>query len=111
MTDGIYQPLAGFSTVLTANISPKTAYLPIDFIIYEQLLNQLADGNYSFLEIRDGNAIEIVKVSNVCGKIVLQRGAELTKPLAFRCGVGVAFIQTMQGVKDTICQMEDCDDL
>ena len=109
IADGVYKPLAGFVTRLTENITYKTAYLPIDEASYQILLETLAEGDYSFLEIRDGNAIEVVKVINFCDKIVIERGQELTKPLSFRCGIGVAFTQTMQSVKDTICQMEHCE--
>lgn len=105
---GKYIPLAGFVARLTENITYKTRHLPIDEVSYQILLDNLADDDYSFLEIRDGNAIEIVKVINVCDKIMIERGVEQTHPQSFRCGIGVAFIQTMQGVKDTICQMEEC---
>lgn len=109
--DGKYIPLAGFVTRLTENITYKTRHLPIDEVSYQLLLDNLADDDYSFLEIRDGNAIEIVKVINKCDKLILERGAEQTRPTSFRCGVGVAFVLTMQGVKDTVCQMESCDDV
>lgn len=107
---GKYIPLAGFVTRLTENINHKQAYFPVEQKDYNMLLDKLADGDYSFLEIRDGNAIEVVKVINLCDTIIIERGEERTKRKAFRCGVGVAFIQTMQGVKDTVCQMEHCDE-
>ena len=106
---GKYIPLAGFVARLTENITYKTRHLPIDEVSYQILLDTLADDDYSFLEIRDGNAIEYVKVMNICDKIVIERGAEQTRPQSFRCGIGVAFIQTMQGVKDAICQMNEGD--
>lgn len=109
--DGYYVPLAGFVANLTKNINYKTAFLPIENNKHQLLLEKLADGDYSFLEIRDGNAIEVVKVINFCDKIVIERGAELTKPLSFRCGATVSFIQTMQGVKDAVCQAESCNDI
>lgn len=105
----MYIELAGFYTRLTKNITAKTRNLPIadeDELI---LLEHLKDGDHTFLEIRDGNAIEVVKLMNVCDKLVLERGAERTKPQAFRCGVGISFVMTMQGVKDTVCQMEECE--
>ena len=68
IADGVYKPLAGFVTRLTENITYKTTYLPIDEVSYQILLNNLAQGDYSFLEIRDGNAIEVVKVINFCDK-------------------------------------------
>ena len=107
----MYIDLAGFVTRLTDNITYKSRHLPIPQEAYDFLLEHLADGNHSFLEIRDGNAIEYVKALNVCDRIVLERGAEQTRPLSFRCGTGVSFQLTMQGVKDTVCQMEDSDDV
>lgn len=106
---GFYVPLAGVVTNLTENIASNTRYLPIDKASYQVLLDNLDDGDYTFLELRDGRACEVVKVVNFCGKIIIQRGAENTQPLPFRCGIGVAFIQTMQGVKDTVCQMTKSD--
>ena len=109
IADGVYKPLAGFVTRLTENITYKTRHLPIDESGYQLLLDNLADDDYSFLEIRDGNAIEVVKVINFCDKIMIERGAEQTRPQSFRCGIGVAFVKTMQGVKDTVCQMNESD--
>lgn len=107
---GAYIPLAGFVARLQGGILPSTRHLPLSEAAYQTLLDTLGDGGYSFLEIRDGNAAEVVKVRNVCGKIVIDRGAEETSPLAFRCGIGVAFTLTAQGVKDAVCQMNggDC---
>lgn len=104
----MYIPLAGFTTHLIGNISWKTRYVPIPQDDYDFLIEQLADEDYSFLEVKDGNAIEIVKVINICDKLVIDRGVEQTRPLSFRCGTKIAFIMTMQGVKDTVCQMETC---
>ena len=106
----MYKDLAGLVTRLTSNITHKHTHLPIPQQHYNLLLDELADGDHSFLEIRDGNAIEYVKVMNICDKIVIERGAEKTRPLAFRCGTGVSFQLTMQGVKDTVCQIENCDE-
>lgn len=106
--NGKYTPLAGFVARLTDNLARTDRHLPIDDTGYRLLLSSLADGDYSFLEIRDGNAIEVVKATNVCGKLVIDRGAERTKSHAFRCSTGVYFTQTMQGVKDTVCQMDEC---
>lgn len=104
----MYATLAGFLTRLTANISPNTRYLPIPSPDYERLVTNLKDGEYSFLEIRAGSAIEVVKVFNACGKITIERGAEQTRALNFNCGTGVSFILTVSGVRATRCQMESC---
>lgn len=105
----MYVDLAGFYSRLTKNITAKTRSLHIDDEDELILLEHLKDGDHTFFEIRDGNAIEIVKLTNICDKLVLERGVEKTNPLAFRCGVGISFTLTMQGVKDTVCQMGDCE--
>lgn len=107
----MYINLAGFTTKLTENMAYDTRYLPIPKGDYEFLLKNISSDDYSYLEIRDGNAIEYVKVTNICGKIVVDRGAEFTKINSFRCGTAVSFQLTMQGVKDMVCQMEDCNEL
>lgn len=106
----MYISLAGFHTHLVDYITYTSRHLPITQAAHNFLLGQLADGDYSFLEIRDGNAIEFVKVMNICDRIVIERGAEKTHATAFRCGTGIAFGLTMQGVIDMVCQMEKCDD-
>lgn len=106
----MYMNLAGFASRLTGNITDKTRHLPLPNEDYMWLLSQLDDGDHSYLEIRDGNTIEVVQVTNTCDALVIDRGVEQTRPMSFRCGTGVLFTLTMQGVKDMICQMtdEDC---
>lgn len=104
----MYKPLAGFITRLTANLTTTQRYLPIPHKMHDRLVTALGDGGYSYLEIREGNTVEVVKVMNLCGKIQISRGDEGTKVTAFRCGVSVSFSLTMQGVKDMVCQMESC---
>lgn len=105
----MYINLAGFAARLSDNITEKSRHLPLATEDYNFLLGQLDDGDHSFLEIRDGNTIEVVRVTNTCDAIVIDRGAEQTRPMAFRCGTGVLFTLTMQGVKDMVCQMTDVD--
>lgn len=104
----MYIPLMGFVSKLNTHITPKTRYLPIPDDDLEMLLMDLADEDYTFFSITDGKVVEVVKVSSLCGKIVLDRGAEDTEPLVLRCGSVVAFIGTKTGVEDTVCQMESC---
>lgn len=107
----MYISIAGFASRLALNITETSRHLPLPKAAYEDLIGLLDDGDYSFLEIRDGNTIEVVKVRNVCDALVIDRGAEKTRPMSFRCGTGVAFTLTMQGVMDMACQMtdEDCE--
>lgn len=106
----MYVSLAGFESVLTENISYKTNYLPIKKQDYDFLIDQLADGDYSFLQIQDGRAVEYVKVRNICDRIMIERGAEQTRTHSFKCGTPIAFVLTMRSIQDTICQMEQCDE-
>lgn len=105
----MYVDLAGFTTYLTDNITARTRHIPIPWEDYDFLVENLADGDYTYLEIRDGNAIEYIKVANECDTIVIDRGVEKTRAYAFRCGTGVTFQLTRRGVEDTICQMENCE--
>lgn len=104
----MYIPLAGIETKLINNLSSKAIYLPIPQEIEDKLLEHLNGGDYSHLIIRDGKAVEYVKLKNVCGKLVIVRGIDKTKPLGFRCGSSVAYILTKQGVEDMVCQMQEC---
>lgn len=104
----MYIDLAGFNTRLITNLKATDRHLPIALDEYNRLLGVLAYDDFSFLEIRDGNASEVIKVTNVCGKLVIDRGMEQTTIKAFRCGTGVAFILTMSGVEYTVCQLDKC---
>lgn len=105
-----YIPLAGFYTRLIDNLKRDEIYLPISDEDYDFLYEKLdEDDTYSYLEIRDGRAIEIVKIYNYCGHIYMERGIDCTSSLSFRCGSSVRFILTEESVKNLICQMEDED--
>lgn len=104
----MYVPLDGFVTKLTDNITYKTRYLPVAPDVYDELLHHLADGDHTFMQLKDGKAIEVVKLHNVCDRLVMDRAAELTRPTSFPCGATVMFVLTEQGVKDAVCQMEEC---
>lgn len=105
----MYKDMMGFITTLTDNLSKKQRSLPIHEDKYEELLDYLDDGDYTFMRIQQGRAIEYVKVTNVCDKLVLDRGAEETTPLWFACGSSIEFALTKTGIERTICQMETCE--
>lgn len=105
-----YIPLAGFYTRLVDNLRDYEIYLPLSDEDYDFLYRYLEeDDTYSYLEIRDGKAIEIVKIYNYCGHIYMERGIDCTKPLSFRCGVSVRFILTKSSIENLICQLEEDD--
>ena len=49
----MYKDLAGFVTRLTGNITSASPHLPIPMCDYELLLDELADGDHSYLEIQE----------------------------------------------------------
>lgn len=104
----MYVNLGGFVTRLNANLAVDDRHLPIPAEAAAFIRQHLKDSDHTFLELRDGKAIEFVKITNVCGKLVIDRGVEQTKATAFRCGTGISFQLTMQAIKDTICQLEGC---
>ena len=111
----MFVEIDGFISILDKELSPSDRFIPFKNPYpyfedeYEYLLSKLEDGDWTYLEIRDGNAIEIVRLENICEVLILDRGQEGTKPLAFKCGSIITFALTEQGVKDLICQMEDKD--
>lgn len=104
----MYIPLGGFFTHINRALSREDSFLPINNIDYAKLLQTLPYGGYSFLLLKDGNAVEFVKVTNSCGKLVLIRGVESTNRLYFRCGSIVKFAICSQGIMDFVCQTEKC---
>lgn len=105
----MYQPLAGFFTALVRGLSVDAVHLPITADKYRWLAHRLTD-HHSYLLLQDGRAVEVVKVRGVCGKLVLDRAAERTVAKPFPCGAAVLFVPTMQGVRDMVCEMKDCEE-
>lgn len=105
----MYIPLFGFQTHLREGLPVDGRHLPIPETAYQHLLLRLDDGDWSYLELREGRVSEVVRVHNVCGKLVIDRGVECTAPRCQRCGIGVFFVMTAQGVRDAVCQMTDKD--
>ena len=107
-----YVPLGGFEAKLVGKLPAKDRYFPILPSVADQLLHTLRNsGDYSYLILQDGNVIEAVKVENYCGRLLLTRGIEQTKPLSFRCGTCVIFKVLPQGIKDWVCQNDTCNEL
>lgn len=107
-----YIPLGGFETKLIGKLPAKDRYFPIATVASNYLLDKLHNsGDYSYFILQDGNAIEAIKVENYCGRLLLTRGLEQTKPLSFRCGTCVIFKVLPQGIKDWVCQNDACSEL
>lgn len=104
----IYEQYAGFISNLIAKLGDNDKDLPI----YEEhialLKNRLANDKYTYLKILDGTNIEYIKVSNVNGSLVIERGYELTSPKTFPVGSCVKWEITPTAVRDIVCQMSCC---
>lgn len=101
-----------FRATLTAKLEQGALLLPISDADRLDLISQLGeDGNYTYLTIRAENIrSEIVKVTVQCGELVLTRGQDGTKDLAFPRGSCVLFTLTPAIVKDLICNYDCCED-
>lgn len=111
MTPSKYITLAGISVTLVGKLPAKDRFLPIGQLQAANLLELLDWGDYTHMELLDGLISEAVKVENYCGRLLLTRGIEGTKPRTFRCGTCASFIMTPSGVRDLVCRGYDCSEL
>ena len=83
-----------------------------DLPVFEEhlatLRNKLGTNGYTYLQVRDGTNIEIVKVSASNGTLLVTRGQENTTATAFPKGSCVEWKLTTSAVRDIVCQMDCC---
>ena len=95
-----------------SNLTEKFADVDTDLPIHEQHLSKLRErlgmSNYTFLQIKDGSNVEIIKVSSFGGKLSVTRGLETTVAKTFPKGSCVQHILTSTAVRDIVCQMDCC---
>lgn len=107
-----YVPLGGFETKLIGKLPAKDRYLPVSEDTQGYLLRKLINsGDYSYFILRDGNTVEAVKVENYCGRLLLTRGIEDTTSVSFRCGTCIEFKVLPTGIRDWVCQNDNCNEL
>lgn len=108
----MYRDIAGFRAKTNEYLNEYSAHLPVSSKVEARLLDLLDEGEYTHLKLIDGNAFEIVKLENYCGRLVIYRGKEGTSPKKFPCPSRIEFVLTPEGVERIICAMEDdyCED-
>lgn len=97
-----------------SNLVDKFADVDTDLPIHEQhlskLKSRLGDNGYTYLQIKDGTNLEIIKVVSQNGTLSVVRGLEQTIPKTFPNGSCVQHILTATAVRDIVCQMDCCPD-
>lgn len=107
--------LGGYRVLLTGKLPAKNRFLPISA---EDTINLLArlenEGDYTYMSLQDGRSIEVIKVQNYCGRLLITRGLEGTRTLSFRCDTCLEHIITPTAVREYVCQnlteLQECRD-
>lgn len=107
----MYKPLFGFTTRLTSYAPADSAHLPVSDTVRKELLTLLDSNDYAYVRITDGNAIELAKLQNYCGMLILYRGVYGTKAKQFPCGAKIEYVVTPHTVEKLTCALENCEDL
>lgn len=103
-----YSAAVAFSVNLTAKFADIDTDLPIADDKMAVLLATLPQGHHTYLSICDNFNVEIVMVSNNYGKLIVERGQELTEAHTFPIGSVVEHVITPSAIRDIVCQMECC---
>lgn len=103
-----YEQHAGFISNLTEKLGDNDHDLPIFEEHLAMLKKRLNKNKYTFLKLIDGTHVEYIKVSDVNGSLMIERGLELTKPRTFPKGSCVKWELTPTAVRDIVCQMPCC---
>lgn len=95
-----------------SNITDKFADTDTDLPLHEEhlakLRSRLGQSGYTYLQIKDGTNLEVVKVSSVGGSLIVVRGLEQTVAATFPKGSCVQHVLTATAVRDIVCQMDCC---
>lgn len=106
----MYKPLLGFQTKTTSYTPAEGAHLAVSDLVRRRLLELLDSGEYAYVKLTDGNAVEIAKLQNYCGTIILYRGAYGSSTKAFPCGSKIEYVITPHTVEKLLCAMETCEE-
>lgn len=99
----------GFISRITESIKSDQTYLPLPDGDYAWLRKKLKnDWDWTMVELRDGNAIELVRIVNACGRFMVLRGRDGSTPLAFPCGTGVRSELSPSVIEQIVCQLDSC---
>lgn len=99
-----------FNAALNSRLDKADRALPLHTQDTDRLKAALAEDDYTWLVIRDEVGSEIVKVTNTCGGLVIDRGEDGTEPLNFPKGSCVRWEMVPATVRELICTHDCCDD-
>lgn len=95
---------------LTGILAPTDTLLPVTAASEEALCAALGSTDYTYLSLRDGVNVELVKATCVGGAIEIERAQGGTQAHAFAKGSCAAFEITDEGLRAMICETNcDCD--
>lgn len=95
--------LTGYSQVLTSKLDKADIVLPVGG---DYLIEALPEaGDYTYLTIDDGVNIEVVRVYNDAGEILVQRGYGDSNPTSFPAGSCVSFKINGAWIADFVCSL------
>ncbi|HCL7555077.1 TPA: hypothetical protein N2X54_002088 [Escherichia coli] len=99
-----------FTAALSSRLDKTDRALPLNAQDINRLKAALAEDDYTWLVIRDDVGSEIIKVTNTCGGLVIDRGEDGTEPLNFPKGSCVRWEMVPATVRELICTHDCCDD-
>lgn len=103
-----YASVVSFSVNTVEKLADIDTDIPIADDKIALLLSGVPEGSHTYLSICDGVNTEIAKASNVYGKIVFERGQELTSAHTFPVGSVIEHIMTPSAIREIVCQMDCC---
>lgn len=78
--------------------------IAVDGLLYTYLQTNLPDHKWTYLEIKSGPLAEIVRVEGISPPnfLVVSRGRDGTKPLAFPQGATLRYVPTAEAIRETV---------
>lgn len=98
-----------FGASLIARMDAADRYLPISAADLARLTAELGEDDSAYLTLRDPVGAEIVKVTNTCGGLVVDRGQDGTAALNFPRGSCIRWEMTPAEVRELICTHDCCE--
>ena len=108
MAEIYYKQIVDFISNFTDKYEDTATDLPIFEEHLSKLRSVLGASGYTYLQIKDGTNVEIVKVQSNNGNLSVVRGLEQTTPTTFPKGSCIMWAMTSSAVRDIVCQMNCC---
>lgn len=103
-----YVSVIDFSVNTVVKLADIDTDIPVADDKLAILLAKIPAGSHTYLSVYDGVNTEVVKASNVYGKIFLERGQELTESHTFPIGSVIEHVMTPTAIREIVCQMDCC---